>query len=141
MLRVRSGRGVRGRRRGRNEKTPSLFLTSESHYTRQIVELATLRGWRVVHFLPARYAQSDSFATHFIGHKGFPDLIMVRPPRIIVAELKMPSGRIHAEQEAWLKAFAGCPCVETYIWIAGVNTLEEIDAILSQTAMESSTSS
>ena len=62
---------------------------------------------------------------------GFPDLVLVRPPRVVVAELKrqggkLTEGRLRHDprgyprwidgQEEWLRALAQCPGVETYVW-------------------------
>jgi hypothetical protein len=47
---------------------------------------------------------------------GFPDLLLIRPPRLIVAELKTEKGRLSAFQEAWLDKFRAIDGVETYIW-------------------------
>jgi len=46
---------------------------------------------------------------------GFPDLVLVRGPRIIVAELKTRRTKPTIEQVAWLQAFeaAGVPA---YCW-------------------------
>jgi hypothetical protein len=35
---------------------------------------------------------------------GFPDLVMVREPKLVFAELKAPRGRLSAEQSAWIGA-------------------------------------
>jgi len=32
----------------------------------------------------------------------FPDLVLVRPPEIVFAELKTETGRVSVEQQAWL---------------------------------------
>lgn len=65
---------------------------------------------------------------------GFPDLVLVRPPRLIFAELKTdsPRAKVTADQRAWLDDLAGVgidpgwedqarrrlsgPMVETYVW-------------------------
>jgi hypothetical protein len=53
---------------------------------------------------------------------GFPDLVLVRPPVIIIAELKSARGRLSSSQRAWLERFQQCSVpgrVETYIWRPG----------------------
>ena len=47
---------------------------------------------------------------------GFPDLVLVKPPRIIFAELKRQRGRVRPMQTVWLDALGGCAGVETYLW-------------------------
>ena len=48
--------------------------------------------------------------------KGFPDIVLCRPPRLILAELKTDSGKTSPEQDEWLEALAGCPGVEVFLW-------------------------
>jgi hypothetical protein len=48
--------------------------------------------------------------------KGFPDLVLARPPRVIFAELKTAKGKLGPEQENWLAALTACPGVEVYVW-------------------------
>jgi hypothetical protein len=73
--------------------------------------LATVRaaarhlGWMDYHVRDARGS----------AH-GFPDLLLVRPPRCIVAELKSETGRLTKPQVAWLALFAACPHFETFVW-------------------------
>lgn len=47
---------------------------------------------------------------------GLPDLILVRAPRVIFAELKGPKGVVSAAQRRWLDELVGCPGVESYLW-------------------------
>lgn len=41
---------------------------------------------------------------------------MVRPPRIVIAELKAESGKVTEHQARWLALLGACPGVETYLW-------------------------
>jgi hypothetical protein len=52
------------------------------------------------------------------GDKGHPDLVLVRPPRLVYAELKSDAGRLAAEQQAWLADLRACG-VEAYVWRPG----------------------
>jgi hypothetical protein len=47
---------------------------------------------------------------------GFPDLILLRPPRLIVVELKTEKGRLSPNQLEWLEQFLEIDGVETYVW-------------------------
>ena len=47
--------------------------------------------------------------------KGFPDLLLVRGRKIIVAELKVGKNKVTPEQMLWLDAFATAG-VEAHIW-------------------------
>ncbi len=67
-----------------------------------IVEAAMMLGWRVMHTRPARTGKG--WRTPLQGHRGFPDLVLVRPPRLVFAELKSLSGKLTPEQTAWIDA-------------------------------------
>ena len=47
---------------------------------------------------------------------GFPDLILVRPPRLVVAELKSVRGPVTARQQLWLDDVAAVPGIEVHVW-------------------------
>ena len=78
---------------------------SERDFQRQVVELAELQGWRVYHTYDSRRS-----------NPGFPDLALVRPPRVIFAELKRERGRVTAAQREWAQALRACLGVEYYLW-------------------------
>jgi len=79
-----------------------------------VVEIAARLGWLVHHDRPAANRRGQ-WATHIQGDPGFPDLILVRPPRIVVAELKRERGVITPQQRAWLEALASCG-IEVHVW-------------------------
>lgn len=70
---------------------------SESAFQKQVVELARATGWLSYHTYDSR--RSDA---------GFPDLVLVRPPRIIFAELKSRRGRIKPAQRHWGEQLSSC---------------------------------
>ena len=82
-----------------------------------ILELAKLLGWRVMHQRPAR-TLNNGYKTAIEGHTGFPDLVMLRPPRLVFAELKTDKGRVTHEQALWINGLArsGGPQVSAYLW-------------------------
>jgi hypothetical protein len=78
---------------------------SEAELQRAVIELAKWCGWMVVHFKPAQ--RSGSWATHFDGDVGFPDLVLAHPERgVVFAELKTARGKVTAGQQAWLCALS-----------------------------------
>lgn len=91
-------------------------LGPEEALLRQILAYARLRGWRSVHFRPARLYDGNGWRTAVSGDgAGFPDLVLVRGDRLVFAELKSETGQLTAEQEAWrdaLRATHG----ECYLW-------------------------
>jgi hypothetical protein len=47
---------------------------------------------------------------------GYPDLTLVRPPRVVFAEMKSQTGRLSETQREWLADLAACPGIESYVW-------------------------
>lgn len=64
---------------------------SEAAFQQQVLNLAELYGWRAYHTHNSRRSQP-----------GFPDLVLIRGPELIFAELKTDKGRLRPEQEAWI---------------------------------------
>jgi hypothetical protein len=77
---------------------------SEEAFLRQVIQLARLMEWRVAHFRPGRTAKGWRTPVQGDG-KGFPDLVLLKGPQIIVAELKADKGRLSTDQRAWLEAW------------------------------------
>lgn len=81
---------------------------SEKDFQKQVIELARLYGWKVAHFHDSRRQVKPGV---FVGDKdaaGFPDLVLVRPPELVVLELKRELGKTTSEQDAWLAALVAC---------------------------------
>lgn len=81
-----------------------LSLIPESEWEQQVEQIASLFGWLKFHTYDARRSE-----------EGFPDLILLRPPRLVVSELKKMGEDPRAEQLGWLRSFRACGA-ETYIW-------------------------
>jgi hypothetical protein len=92
----------------------SIKPITEEEFTSQVLEYAKLRGWRTAHFRPARTAKGWRTAVSGDG-KGFPDLIMLRSERLLVAELKVGRNKGTHEQHAWIKAFS-LITPDAYFW-------------------------
>ena len=89
---------------------------TEKEFSQAVVDFARAKGWLV-------------FRTYHSKHSppGEPDLRMVRPPRVIFAELKVQRGKVSIHQELALECLRACPGVETYLWRPDCwNTLERI---------------
>lgn len=79
-------------------------IRNEKEFTRMVMTAAEQLGWVCYH---TRYS---------IGSKpGFPDLVLVRPPRVIFAELKMNKRRLTESQRYWIELLQQCEC-EAYVW-------------------------
>ena len=111
----------------------SIPRRTEQGYQRAILRLAGLLGWRYCHFRAARTLHG--WRTPVEGDAGFPDLVLCRPPRLILAEIKSARGRYSPAQRAWLDVLSGVPGVEVCEWRDGQTTLEEIREILTGTCL------
>ena len=91
---------------------------TERDFLASVRSLAELLGWACYHTWQSIHSPA-----------GFPDLVMVRPPRIIFAELKVGKRQPTPAQERWLNLLRECPGVEAYLWRP--EDWEQIQAILS----------
>ena len=79
------------------------------------------------HFRPAMSKRGRWITAVQGDGAGFPDLVLVRAPRVIFAELKSAKGKLSGDQEAWLLALAGTP-IESYVWRPA--QIDEVERIL-----------
>ena len=77
---------------------------TERGFQATVIALAKLYKWLVYHTHDSRRSQA-----------GFPDLVLVKSPRIIYAELKTSRGKVRPEQVAWLEALRACGC-DARLW-------------------------
>ena len=88
----------------------------ESYFQSQVIMLAKLYGWLVMH-TRAVEIRPGVWKTPLTGHPGFPDLVLCHPRGfgLIFAELKADKGRLSDSQQIWLQALneAGA---EHHVW-------------------------
>lgn len=104
---------------------------SEKNFESLVKQAAKLNGWLYYHTYRSKHSEP-----------GFPDCVMVRPPRLIFAELKSEKGRLTPDQVDWLEtirqltgleSLAGDrPFVEVYLWRP--SDWEEIEEVLKREA-------
>lgn len=78
--------------------------TTEKQFEGQIENLLKLFKWKYYHTWNSEHSE-----------EGFPDVIAIRPPRLLVAELKKEGEEPTDEQWAWLDCFS-LAGAETYVW-------------------------
>ena len=78
---------------------------TEADHLEQVKAVAVTCGWRLYHTFDSRRSAA-----------GFPDLVLVKPPRVVFAELKREKGKITVAQHMWFHDLDECPGVEVYIW-------------------------
>lgn len=112
---------------------------SEDAFLTSVVNLARMLGWMAAHHDKSARKVGDRWISNIRGDKGSPDLLLVRAPRIIFAELKTGkkygTGRkvggsssygLTLEQKRWLGELSRCP-VETYTWTpADIDTIADV---------------
>jgi hypothetical protein len=77
----------------------------ESDFQRQVLDLARIFRWRAYHPMLSKWSE-----------RGFPDLTLIRPPRVVFAELKREKGKSTIHQDEWGALLAACPGVEYFLW-------------------------
>lgn len=73
----------------------------EAAFQGQVIEIAHLYRWRVAHFRPAQTSRGWRTPVAADG-AGFPDLVLIRPPELIIAELKSEKGTLSPAQREWV---------------------------------------
>jgi hypothetical protein len=77
---------------------------TEKQWQANVETIARLHGWMAYHTFDSRKSSP-----------GFPDLVMLRGPRLVVAELKTERGRVGLAQRRWLDAFRRSGA-EVFVW-------------------------
>jgi len=91
-----------------------LETMTERQFQDLIIETAVLNGWLVYHTYDSRRSQP-----------GFPDLVLLKPPRLAFWEVKTAKGRLRLEQAHWLTMLKVAPTIDARLvrpkdwdWIA-----------------------
>jgi hypothetical protein len=95
-------------------------VLNERAFQQQVLGLARLCGWSWYHTHDSRRSPA-----------GFPDLVLCKPPRLLVVELKSQAGRVRPEQAVWLDALRRCG-VDARLWRPG--DWAEIERTLKESA-------
>ena len=82
---------------------------SEVEFTDNVLKWAKVYGWR-------RFHVRGNTRRLIQGDVGFPDLVLVRSPRIIFAELKVGRNKPSVEQGDWIAELDDCRFLEVHVW-------------------------
>ncbi len=77
---------------------------TEADLQQLLTDAAELNGWLVFHDNDSRRNAA-----------GFPDLVLVKPPRVLFLELKSEIGRVRPEQHVWMDALSRCDTIASAI--------------------------
>lgn len=80
-------------------------MLKERDWQKTVEQAARLLGWLVYHT-----RRSDG------SQPGYPDLTLVRAPRVVFVELKTETGRQTPDQRLWETRLRACPSIEFYLW-------------------------
>jgi hypothetical protein len=78
---------------------------TEREFMQQVFGIARDFGWSVYHPHLSKF-----------GASGWPDLVLVKPPQLLFAELKTGSNKPTPSQQRWLDLLRAVPSVEVYLW-------------------------
>ena len=93
-------------------------LITHKQFQQQIIDLAKLSGYEwIYHTWNSRHSPA-----------GFPDLVIIKEGRQIVAELKVGKDNLSAEQYFWLLEFKKVKNTEVYVWWP--NDWDEIERVI-----------
>lgn len=101
----------------------------EAAFRKQVMDLATLLGYRAVHFKTSLNQRGRHLTVYEGKGKGWPDVTLMRPgtptrrPRLIWMELKAGDNQATPEQAEYLEFLRMCGA-ETYLFRDG-----ELDAV------------
>lgn len=84
---------------------PDRIRASEDDWASVVADWATVNGWWSLHVPDSRRVRA-----------GLPDWLLIRPPRVVFAELKVDGGRVRPAQKEVRALLARCPGVEVYTW-------------------------
>jgi hypothetical protein len=98
--------------------TASLLPVTEKAWSQTVYDAARWRGW-----FAYRVLRSTGSAP------GFPDLVLIRPPRLVFAELKTGRGRLTKAQVECLALLECIPGAEVYVWVS-TDPWEAIEEVL-----------
>ena len=82
--------------------TPS--RQTEKQFMSQVIRAAKVLGW--AHYHTHNSQKSEA---------GFPDLVLVKRPRVLFVELKAERTKLTSAQRAWIDELRACG-QEAYIW-------------------------
>jgi hypothetical protein len=102
-------RGTLAAFRGRRRPKAPPRRQPEREFQDDILAFAEEAGWELI------YHTRDSRKVIESG-KGFPDLVLVKAPRLIFAEVKAKNGWVKPEQRRWLDELESAGKPEVYVW-------------------------
>lgn len=92
-------------------RQPSLEA-DEAAFQDKVVDFAQDAGWLVQHTYRGRVGKG---AWRTPATVGFPDLLLLKPGRCVVLELKMPGNHASDAQNRWISTFQTIEGIDAYV--------------------------
>ena len=112
----------------------SAFLderVTEKRFQSQVLAYAAMMGWSAWHDnatnAPRRCSGCGQTRSLPRNTAGLPDLVLIRRPRVVWAELKAERGRLRPAQKAWIEELRACGQA-VYVWRP--SSWEEVERVL-----------
>jgi len=83
----------------------TLPALTEKAFQSHVLALARMYQWRTFHVYDSRRSAP-----------GFPDLLLCKPPVLLLAELKTDHGRLTPAQSEWVSVLGQCTTIATHLW-------------------------
>jgi len=84
---------------------PANLAISEKTFANHVVQLARGLGWQEFRTWNSKHSPA-----------GWPDLVLLRPPRMVIAELKTEKGKLTPIQKQVLEMLQQIPGHQVYLW-------------------------
>lgn len=88
---------------------------TEREFQAQVLALAHFYRWRSAHWHDSRRQVRPGVHVGDKDAAGFPDIVLARPPELLIIELKAEKGRLSPAQREWLQLLEMCG-VEVHVW-------------------------
>ena len=110
---------------------PAAFRQTERAFQASVTRYARLMGWRIFHDVATNAPRACRHCKHPLNlprnPAGLPDLLLIRRPRIVWAELKAQRTPVTDDQRAWLDELRACGQA-AYLWRP--SDWEEVERVL-----------
>ena len=85
---------------------------TERQFQDEVIQHAQLMGYKVAHFRTVRVQRADGscyYCTPAVADgEGWPDLVICKPPKLFIVELKVGRNKLSDTQAVWLDMLAAC---------------------------------
>lgn len=85
---------------------------TERQFQDEVIDYAHLMGYEIAHFRAVRVQRADGSVYYCtpatVDGEGWPDLVIIKPPKVFFVELKTTKGVVRKRQEHWIEMLSAC---------------------------------